>query len=127
NDPVAAIVLDMASSLDRTDLPRPRFAMLSWLQELGLVIVILLLCITLSIFGSFSASRYANAFLNFDNLFNGVATPMSIFAIMAVGMTFVIITGGIDISIGSIFALSALGGAWVLQTIWPLEAGAAQP
>jgi ribose/xylose/arabinose/galactoside ABC-type transport system permease subunit len=34
---------------------------------------------------------------------------------MAVGVTCVIIAGGIDISVGSIFALSALGTAYVLQ------------
>jgi len=96
-------------------------------QEMGLVAVALILCIGLSIAGEYSPSRYGNAFLNFDNLFNGVATPMSIFAIMAVGMTFVIITGGIDISIASIFAVSALGTAWLLQSIWPLTRGDAQP
>jgi hypothetical protein len=45
----------------------------------------------------------------------GVATPMAVYAIMAVGVTFVIIAGGIDISVGSIFALSALGTAAALQ------------
>jgi ribose/xylose/arabinose/galactoside ABC-type transport system permease subunit len=40
---------------------------------------------------------------------------MSVYAIMAVGVTCVIIAGGIDISVGSIFALSALGTAYVLQ------------
>ena len=40
---------------------------------------------------------------------------MSYYAIMAVGVTFVIITGGIDISVGAIMALAALGSAAVLQ------------
>ncbi len=56
-----------------------------------------------------------NTFLGVDNLIDGVATPMSYYAIMAVGLTLVIITGGIDISVGSIMALSALGGAAALQ------------
>ena len=34
---------------------------------------------------------------------------------MAVGITLVIITGGIDISVGATMALSALGGAAALQ------------
>ena len=42
---------------------------------------------------------------------------MSYYAIMAVGQTFVIITAGIDISVGSIMALSALGSAAVLQRL----------
>src|SRR5262249_43626584 len=40
---------------------------------------------------------------------------MAVYAIMAVGVTCVIIAGGIDISVGSIYALSALGLAGVLQ------------
>jgi len=40
---------------------------------------------------------------------------MSWMAIMAIGVTCVIIAGGIDISVGSIFGLSALGTAAVLQ------------
>jgi ABC-type sugar transport system ATPase subunit len=58
-----------------------------------------------------------NTFLNFDNLIDGIATPMSYYAIMAVGLTIVIITGGIDISVGPIMALSALGGAAALQAL----------
>ena len=62
------------------------------MQELGLVVVILLLAGMLAVAGYYNASgRYANAFFNFDNLFNGIATPMSIFAIMAIGLTLVII------------------------------------
>ncbi len=51
-------------------------------------------------------------FLTVPNLLN-VAQQTSINAIVAVGMTFVIISGGIDLSVGSIVALSgvALGAA----------------
>jgi ribose/xylose/arabinose/galactoside ABC-type transport system permease subunit len=44
---------------------------------------------------------------------------MSWYAIMAVGMTVVIVGGGIDISVGSIMGLAALGGAAVLQRFPP--------
>jgi len=56
-----------------------------------------------------------NAFLRVDNLVANVATPMSWMAIMALGATLVILTGGIDISVGSVFGLSALATAAVLQ------------
>jgi ribose transport system permease protein len=46
------------------------------------------------------------AFLSLGN-FNDVARVVSIIGIMAVGMTFVVLTGGIDLSIGSTFALAA--------------------
>ncbi len=67
----------------------------------------------------------ANAFLRWDNLLASVATPMSWMAIMALGATVVIISGGIDISVGSVFGLSALGAAAALQEL-PRDAGLAQ-
>ena len=87
------------------------------MQELGLIIVILLLGAILTFRAetrTVGVTRI-NGFLNASNLLGGVATPMSFYAIMAVGATFVIIAGGIDISVGAIFALSALGTAAVLQ------------
>lgn len=89
-------------------------------QELGLLVVIAVLFVLLSVFGHLNATgRYANLFLNFDNLFNGVATNMAIYAIMGVGVTLVIITGGIDLSVGSVWALAAIITAWVMRV--PLE------
>lgn len=96
-------------------LERPSYRGRAPVQELGLLAVIILLMSILTIAGFGARARYANAFFNFDNLVNGVATPMAIYAIMAVGMTFVIITGGIDISVGSVFGFAAIAGAWVLQ------------
>ncbi|MEA2710543.1 MAG: putative xylitol transport system permease protein, partial [Phycisphaerales bacterium] len=55
-----------------------------------------------------------NTFLNYENLIDGIATPMSYYAIMAVGVTIVIITAGIDISVGSAMALAALSAGAVL-------------
>ncbi len=93
-----------------------RVSRLSHAQELGLAMVVLLLGIILGIYGWHDASAgRPNTFLNVDNLVDGVATPMSYYAIMAVGITLVIITGGIDISVGATMALSALGGAAALQ------------
>ena len=93
-----------------------RVSRLSHVQEFGLATVVLLLAGVLAIYGWHDATRgHANTFLNIDNLVDGVATPMSYYAIMAVGLTLVIITGGIDISVGATMALSALGGAAALQ------------
>jgi ribose/xylose/arabinose/galactoside ABC-type transport system permease subunit len=90
------------------------------LQELGLLLVVLLIGGILSVHGWNDAlPGRPNTFLNFDNLIDGVATPMSYYAIMAVGLTLVIITGGIDISVGSIMALAALGCAGALQGLPP--------
>lgn len=87
-------------------------------QEMGLALVVIVLGAILAGYGWHDAAPgRPNAFLNFDNLVDGVATPMSYYAIMAVGLTVVIITGGIDISVGSIMALAALGGAAALQSL----------
>jgi len=100
-----------------TDL-RPAGRRIPRLQELGLLGIILLLGAILGVCGWYSAAPgFPNLFLNADNLIDGIATPMSVYAIMAVGATCVIITAGIDISVGSIFALSALGAAAVLQLL----------
>lgn len=106
------------------DPARP--ARLSVAQELGLAMVVLVLGGILSLYGWHDAAAgRANTFLNFDNLIDGIATPMSYYAIMAVGLTIVIITGGIDISVGSVMALSALGAAAALQRL-PANAPAIQ-
>jgi ribose/xylose/arabinose/galactoside ABC-type transport system permease subunit len=99
---------------------------LSIVQEIGLAFVVFVLGATLSIYGWHDAAAgKPNTFLNFDNFIGGIATPMSYYAIMAVGVTIVIITGGIDISVGSTMALSALGGAAALQML-PTNASAIQ-
>ena len=56
-----------------------------------------------------------NRFLRLENLVL-VATQASFIAIMAVGMTAIIVLGGIDLSVGSIYALSAVIGAIVLNS-----------
>jgi ribose transport system permease protein len=52
------------------------------------------------------AYRGAN-FLKPENLLN-IANQIAVIAIVAIGMTLVIITGGIDLSVGSLIALSAV-------------------
>src|SRR5256714_7264147 len=99
--------------------PRPRGRRFGRMQEAGLIVVILLIGLQLTILGGSVTinGQTHNNFLRPDNLVGGVLTPMSTYAIMAVGMTFVIISGGIDISVGAIFALAALGTAKVLQSL----------
>jgi ribose/xylose/arabinose/galactoside ABC-type transport system permease subunit len=88
------------------------------MQEAGLLLVILLIGVFLTLVGGNIQLRggvTVNNFLRPDNLLTNVFTPMSWMAIMALGLTCVIIAGGIDISVGSIFGLAALGTAAVLQ------------
>jgi ribose transport system permease protein len=53
-------------------------------------------------------------FLKRDNLLN-IANQIAVIAIMAIGMTMVIITGGIDLSVGSLAALSAVTAARLIR------------
>jgi ribose/xylose/arabinose/galactoside ABC-type transport system permease subunit len=52
-------------------------------------------------------------FLTLDNWLN-VLRRSSVNAIIAVGMTAVIISGGIDLSVGSMLALAGMTGAWTM-------------
>jgi ribose transport system permease protein len=74
----------------------------------------------LLIFVIFSVALYDDGFLTRFNLFNIVqqAAPITI---MSVGMVFVLTAGEIDLSIGSIVAVTALIAAVLLRTqAWPI-------
>src|SRR3979490_2495149 len=57
-------------------------------------------------------------FLQFDNMV-GILLATSVNGVLALGVTFVIITGGIDLSVGTVMTLSAvMTGMFV--TVWHL-------
>lgn len=93
-------------------------------QQAGLVLVILALGTALSIFAGSHADpltgRPVNNFLNANTLLQ-TATDASLFGIMAVGATMVIISAGIDLSVGSVFALSGVTMALLLRSAGPLS------
>jgi ribose transport system permease protein len=60
-----------------------------------------------------TAYRWPN-FLKADNLLN-IANQVAVIAILAAGMTLVIIAGGIDLSVGSLIALSAVAGTLLIR------------
>jgi len=63
------------------------------------------------------------AFRTYDNLYN-VSRNFAFIGIMALGEMLVIITGGIDISVGSVMGLGGIVSALVLQAGYPLVVGA---
>ncbi|MBU3143577.1 ribose ABC transporter permease [Clostridium sp. CF012] len=71
------------------------------------LIGLLILCIVIS----FITPR----FLSIGNIKN-VLTQVSVNAVIAVGMSFVILTGGIDLSVGSILAVSAAVAASIIKS-----------
>jgi ribose/xylose/arabinose/galactoside ABC-type transport system permease subunit len=63
-------------------------------------------------------SRTVNKFFDKENLLQ-VTTKASFIAVMAVGMTAIIILAGIDLSVGSIYALAAMAGGMAVATMEP--------
>jgi len=76
-------------------------------NQYGIVLIFLLLCIMLVI-----ATPH---FLRSQNLIN-VLRQISINGLLSLGMTFVILTGGIDLSVGSILAFSGVVAASMAST-----------
>ncbi len=78
----------------------------------GPLLGLIILCVAL-----FIASPF---FLTVNNLLN-VLDQVTILGILALGMTFVIVTGGIDLSVGAILALSMMVLGWTSHNAgWPL-------
>jgi len=84
------------------------------LRRFGILIAFLLLVVVLSFL--------SDSFLTVSNLLN-IARQVSINAIIAAGMTFVILTAGIDLSVGSVLAFSGAIIAGLLSTGQPLLVG----
>jgi inositol transport system permease protein len=85
---------------------RPRPSTLELLRQYGTLGFLALMAV-------FFELQNAN-FLSLRNIRN-ILTDVSICGIITVGMTFVIITAGVDLSVGSVLAFSAMVGAWVTQ------------
>jgi ribose transport system permease protein len=93
-------------------------------QEAGLVVVLTIATIGLTLLAGSHVDRRTGEVVNdFFNSYTLVqtATDASFFAIMAIGATMVIISGGIDLSVGSIYALSGVTMAMVLRALGPMS------
>ncbi|MGF1625324.1 MAG: ABC transporter permease [Alphaproteobacteria bacterium] len=81
------------------------------LRTSGLIWVLVAMCV--------AAAIISPAFLNTFNIIN-VARQVALFGIVSVGMTFVILTAGIDLSVGSIVAVAAVVCAMLLDAGTPI-------
>lgn len=77
-------------------------------RELGLIVIIILISVLMNIYTG-------GGFITFGNI-NNLLSEASILAILAIGMMMVIITGGIDLSIGATMALSAMVSTSLMKT-----------
>lgn len=85
------------------------------IKEVVLDYVIVIALVVMSIYYAIDARGFATL-TNFTNILN----QNSVYIILAVGMTLVILTGGIDLSVGSILALSAVVCADVAKRMEPV-------
>jgi ribose/xylose/arabinose/galactoside ABC-type transport system permease subunit len=90
--------------LDATGKRTASADLLTVLSRFGAFIFFVILCIVFAVLEP--------AFLAPVNIFN-VLRQVSIYGLLALGMTFVIMTAGVDLSVGSLLALSGLVGAAV--------------
>ncbi len=92
--------------------------------QLGLVGVLVFLGVVLTLSSGSHvdplSGKTINNFLN-KYTFLQMATDASGFAIMGVGATVVIIAGGIDLSVGAVYALSGVTMAMVLRAAGPMN------
>lgn len=88
--------------LDYSNQPNYKDTALNILNKYGMLLILLALIILMSFLSP--------AFLTSDNLLN-IVRQMSVVGIAAIGVTFVIISGGIDLSAGSVIALTSVVAA----------------
>ncbi len=88
------------------EMLKNRLRNLSSTREFGAVVAVIFICVLLVFL--------TPHFLKTTNLLN-VARQISMLTIMAVGMGFVLICGEIDLSVGSIYGLSACLGGYIIQ------------
>src|SRR5699024_6337128 len=77
-----------------------------YMYRILLIFILLAMVIVLSIVSSY--------FLTLGNIKN-ILDQTSLYIILSVGMTFVISSGGIDLSVGSVIALSSVASAFAMK------------
>lgn len=97
--------VDAVSELLKTDKITLR-QRITKAQALQILIILVVICAIFSVMAP-------ESFLSFDNL-RTIMMNTAIFAVLGVGATFVIITAGIDLSIGSVLVFSSVMSALVM-------------
>jgi ribose transport system permease protein len=96
-----------AQKAPRADVTSTRAKIADFISDNGALVGLLVLCVAMFI--------ATPDFLTPNNLLN-VGIQASVVAILAFGQTFVIVTAGIDLSVGSVAALSAMVAAFTGQS-----------
>ena len=80
-------------------------------SQYGIYFAFIIMCILFAVFNP--------VFLSLGNIMN-IVRQISFNAILAMGMTMVIITGGIDLSVGSVLAIAAVVSASFIKSASPI-------
>jgi len=88
--------------------PGRRFDLLAFARKHRTILFLLLL---IAVFGTVN-----ERFLTLRNALN-ILSEVSIYGIIAVGMTYVILIGGIDVAVGSLLACASLAAAYVVTNL----------
>src|SRR3954451_20105536 len=94
----------MLASAAETDQAPGRSLFATLRGTAGPLVGLILLCVLLSL--------ATDTFLSVRNALN-ILDQVTVLGVMAIGMTFVILIGGIDLSVGSGLALAMIGMGWL--------------
>jgi len=87
---------------------RKKIELVGFFEKYGVLLFLVALIVIFTL--------YNPMFLSARNIKN-ILTEVSIYGIIGVGMTYVILTGGIDLAVGSLLAFAAISGAFLMQAL----------
>ena len=98
----------MLASATETDQAPGRGLLATLRGTAGPLVGLILLCVLLSL--------ATDTFLSVRNALN-ILDQVTVLGVMAIGMTFVILIGGIDLSVGSVLALAMMVMGWLANVV----------
>jgi ribose transport system permease protein len=111
NTPASSPLGAEAPLVDHTDRLRRLRQRAVEVREVGLIVAFALLCLVFAL--------TSPVFLSSRNLLN-TAQQVSLLGIMSVGMTLVLVSGEVDLSVGSTFGLSGMTAGLLMTTGHPI-------
>ena len=101
----------MSAQAEIAAAPARRFAIIRLGQPAAITLAVLIICVVMALI--------SEPFRSYDNLYND-SRNFGFVAIMGMGQMLVIITGGIDLSVGSVMGLVGIVTGLTLQAGYPL-------
>ncbi|HEY5879894.1 MAG TPA: ABC transporter permease, partial [Nakamurella sp.] len=101
--------VEPAPTPNKPDDPNRRFSA-AWNKDFAIRHAMVIVMLLIIAYFSYRSARFATL----DN-FQSIAIAAAPFALIAIGQTLVILTGGIDLSVGSVIAVSAMTAAAIVK------------